>query len=396
MTDRAQSALKATGMDEASIASLEKEDALFALTAQTLLFQDGGGTRRVTLRDLTRIHSDQEGTLRVETPAGTALTASLLGFDAARVQAFFAQVRDTTARAKQQAAAPLSSGEEKPVASVSAAPSVIAASTPAPVSPPPATPVAPTISAPVAPEPQKPEVQKPEARKAPPTIVIGDPDDGEEDAEAVAPVTRTVISPAPSTPAPSLTKPAAAPAPAPSTPQPPTPQPPSTPQPPTPQPVVISSSGFSPSSARPTVPYGSGTSSSVTPAPAAQPAPTPAPKMAAPSASVVAAPTPSAPTLQPTAIRTLPTRSASVSGLYAQADAVEALVSRLRILGVVLGVSAIALAFFLFRADQQLSGIWTLIAGGVGGISLLTLAELARLLVGIARATGNGGNSADE
>lgn len=71
----------------------------------------------------------------------------------------------------------------------------------------------------------------------------------------------------------------------------------------------------------------------------------------------------------------------------------EALVSRLRILGVVLGVSAIALAFFLFTAGQGLSGIWTLIAGGVGGISLLTLAELARLLVGIARATGNGGNA---
>ncbi|UQN06224.1 hypothetical protein [Deinococcus sp. QL22] len=381
MTDRAQSALKATGMDETPIASLEKDDALFALTTQTLLFQDGGGTRRVTLRDLTRIHSDQEGTLRVETPAGTALTASLLGFDAARVQAFFAQVRDTTARAKQQVASPLPSGGEKTFASIPAAPAVTAAPTPTPVSPPPVTPATLTSAAstPVMPEPPKPESQK-----TPPTIVIGDPDDAHDEAGAptAAPVTRTVISPAPS-----LAKSEAAPAAA-----------PTGPTPPTPQPLVISSSGFSPSSARPTVPYGSGTTNPAASPPAAQPAATPAPKLAAPKVAaptppVAAAPAPSAPVPQPTAIKTLPTRSASVSGLHAQADAVEALVSRLRILGVVLGVSAIALAFFLFTAGQGLSGIWTLIAGGVGGISLLTLAELARLLVGIARATGNGSSN---
>jgi hypothetical protein len=388
MTDRAQSALKAIGMTETPLASLEKDDALFALTAQTLLFQDDSGTRRVTLRDLTRIHSDQEGMLRVETPAGTALTASLLGFDAARVQAFFAQVRDTTARAKQQAAAaqPTSGEQTVPVTATSAT----ATPSPVPVSPPPAMPVAP---APVAPHTQRPEPPKPEAqpevRKTPPTIVIGDSEDDNADAgaPAVAPITRPVVSPAavspaPNTPAPSLTKPAPAPA---------------TPQPQTSQPVVISSSGFSPSSARPTVPYGSGTASPAASAPAAQSAATqsaatPAPKVAAPPAPVAAVPAPSASSIQPTAIKILPTRSASVSGLYAQADAVEALVSRLRILGVVLGVSAIALAFFLFRADQQLSGIWTLIAGGVGGISLLAVAELARLLVAIARATGSAGN----
>lgn len=386
MTDRAQSALKATGMDETPLASLEKDDALFALTAQTLLFQDGGGTRRVTLRDLTRIHSDQEGMLRVETPAGTALTASLLGFDAARVQAFFAHVRDTTARAKQQAAAPLPtsslpSGGEKTFVNAPATPAIA-------VAPPP-----------VAPEFPKPTRSKPEPRTAPPTIVIGDSEAGDEeagaDAPAASPVTRTVVSPAPSTPAPNLTKPTAASAAAPVPPTHTTP-PPTTPAP-TSQPVVISSSGFSPSSTRPTVPYGSGTASpaaaAATPAPKAAAPKVAAPTVAAPTPPVAAAPTPTAPALQPTAIKTLPTRSASVSGLYAQADAVEALVSRLRILGVVLGVSAIALAFFLFTAGQGLSGIWTLIAGGVGGIALLTLAELARLLVGIARATGNGGGS---
>ncbi|MFB9992128.1 hypothetical protein ACFFLM_09170 [Deinococcus oregonensis] len=388
MTDRAQSALKATGMDETPIASLEKEDALFALTAQTLLFQDGGGTRRVTLRDLTRIHSDQEGMLRVETPAGTALTASLLGFDASRVQAFFAQVRDTTARAKQQATSPTSA--ETAVAS---APAVKAAPTPA-------TPVpAPEIQRP---EPPKFEAQ-PEVRKAPPTIVIGEPDeDQEEDADAPAAVTRTVISSAPS-----LTKPAQSSVAQPSVArssatQPTIAQPsaaqPSAAQPPAsaPQstPVVISSSGFSPSSARPTAQSNPAATGAAASAPVAQPAVAPAPKVAAPPAPAASAPM--APAIQANTIKTLPTRSASVSGLYAQADAVEALVSRLRILGVVLGVSAIALAFFLFTADQQLSGIWTLIAGGVGGISLLAVAELARLLVAIARATGTGGNADSE
>ncbi|WP_029484652.1 hypothetical protein [Deinococcus marmoris] len=80
--------------------SLEREDALFVLTDDMLVYQDGGGTRRVTLRDLTRIHSDQAGLLRVETPAGTALTASLLGFDVGQVQSFFKGVRSATARAK--------------------------------------------------------------------------------------------------------------------------------------------------------------------------------------------------------------------------------------------------------------------------------------------------------
>ncbi|MFD1731138.1 hypothetical protein ACFSC4_08760 [Deinococcus malanensis] len=91
--ERAAAALKTIGMEERPVATLEREDALFVLTEGTLLYQDGAGTRRVTLRDLTRIHSDQEGLLRVETPAGTALTASLLGFEPSRVQGFCASAR---------------------------------------------------------------------------------------------------------------------------------------------------------------------------------------------------------------------------------------------------------------------------------------------------------------
>jgi hypothetical protein len=107
MNDRVQSALRSLGIEGTPVAALERGDAFFALLNDLLVYQDEQGTRRVTLRDLTRIHSDQGGLLRVETPAGTALTASLLGFDPARVQPFFAQVRDATARAKNLPAAPL-------------------------------------------------------------------------------------------------------------------------------------------------------------------------------------------------------------------------------------------------------------------------------------------------
>ncbi|MCD0171894.1 hypothetical protein, partial [Deinococcus sp. 23YEL01] len=127
-SERAVQALQTIGMTASPLTSLERDEALFVLTADTLLFQDGDGTRRVTLRDLTRIHSDQEGTLRVETPAGTALTASLLGFDPAQVQAFFGQVRDATAQAKERAAA-----QEAEVAPEAAAqPTPQPAPTPAP------------------------------------------------------------------------------------------------------------------------------------------------------------------------------------------------------------------------------------------------------------------------
>lgn len=395
MTDRAQTALKATGMDEAPVASLERDDALFVLTARTLLFQDSGGTRRVTLRDLTRIHSDQEGTLRVETPAGTALTASLLGFDAARVQAFFAQVRDTTARAKQEATSPLPTGAEKTFGTPSAPSSSAAPAQATSASQPPATPAGASavagvpvatssVSVPARPAPI------PEPTRAVPTIVIGDSseeagaeearaDETGADAPASRPVARTITAP------PSLTKSAPTPASA-SAPVAPAPVSAAQSSAPVSPPVVISSSGFSPSNTRPPA----------APAPvAATPVtlPTTAPVAAPATRSQPPTPASAAPSSLPVAIKTLPTRtsSPSLAGLSAQADTVEALVSRLRILGVVLGVAAIALAFFLFKADQPLTGLWTLIAGGVGAIALLAVADLARLLVAIARATGAGG-----
>ncbi|RTR25896.1 hypothetical protein [Deinococcus radiophilus] len=89
-----------TGKPEAS---LTHEGAFFVLVDDLLIYRDNRGMRRVSLRDLTRIHSDDQGVLKVETPAGTALSASLLGFDPDQVQPFFLRVRDATAYAKAQA-----------------------------------------------------------------------------------------------------------------------------------------------------------------------------------------------------------------------------------------------------------------------------------------------------
>ena len=301
-SERAVQALQTIGMTASPLTSLERDEALFVLTADTLLFQDGDGTRRVTLRDLTRIHSDQEGTLRVETPAGTALTASLLGFDPAQVQAFFGQVRDATAQAKERAAAQ----EAAQAAEV----------TPEPAAPTPA------------PEP---------------------------------------------TPVPT---PAPAPSPAPT----PAPAPVHTPV--SAAPVVISSSGFSPSRTPDLTKSPASPRSEVAPAPAPAPAPVPMPT-AAPAAAPASAGVP------------LRGAASAVAALTRQADLVDSLTGRLRVLGAVLFVTSVALAFFQCSGGEQLVALWTLLAGGVGTIALMALADIARLLVALARASGTSGGVMD-
>ncbi|WP_309570198.1 hypothetical protein [Deinococcus sp.] len=71
--------------------------------------------------------------------------------------------------------------------------------------------------------------------------------------------------------------------------------------------------------------------------------------------------------------------------LARQADVVEGLTGRLRFLGGVLFVAALALAAVQFTSGARLDGLWTLLSGGVGTIALLALAELARLLALSAR-----------
>lgn len=98
-----RSTLEELGISSKPEALLVRDDAFFALVDDLLIYRDAGTRCRIHLRDLTRIHSDDTGLLRIETPAGTALTASLLGFEPDEVQPFFLRVRDATAYAKAQA-----------------------------------------------------------------------------------------------------------------------------------------------------------------------------------------------------------------------------------------------------------------------------------------------------
>ena len=95
--------LEELGITSKPEATLTQQDAFFVLVDDLLVYRDARVLRSIRLRDLTRIHSDDSGTLRVETPAGAALSASLLGFDPDQVQPFFLRVRDATAYAKAQA-----------------------------------------------------------------------------------------------------------------------------------------------------------------------------------------------------------------------------------------------------------------------------------------------------
>lgn len=326
-SDRAAQTLRDLGLTDAPLSALEREDALFVLTPDTLLYQDAGGTRRVTLRDLTRIHSDQEGTLRVETPAGTALTASLLGFDPGAVQTFFGGVRDATARAKEQPTSPLPrAGAAKTFA-------------PAPTPTPAATP---------APGPAA-ETKRPESRPAP------------------APEPQVIQSPVHAEPAPT-------PAPV----QPPAPAP-ATHERPAPTPVVISSSAFSPTRPEPKGPEPRGPELTKTQDP--RPAP-------APSAPVT---TPAPPVPAPA----LRGSAGAAATLARQTDLASGLPGRLRVLGAVLFVGAVVLAIFQFTGGERLAGLWTLLAGGVGTIALVSLADIARLLVSLARALDAGSGVMD-
>ncbi|KQQ99425.1 hypothetical protein [Deinococcus sp. Leaf326] len=370
MSERSDQILKASGLPDPSLAVLERGDALFVLTASTLLYHDESGTRRVTLRDLARIHSDQEGTLRVETPAGTALSASLVGFDPAEVQAFFRQVRDVTAQAKQGPAA-------SPVPTTSTVPT--ASPTPGPV--PSLTKSADPAPAPAA----RPVVHLPEQ----PQTVAGPAFPGvgtQGTAPASAPASAAASSSAPKvvTPPPPRRQaggaPAgAAPASAPGTSsqkqagqKAPAQNPGSQKQPPAPQ------AAPAPAASRP-----SATPSTVLPVPSG-PAPTTLVAAAAPAEAPQAA--------------SLSTVSAPLgdaqADLLAQAGSVAGLGGRLRLLAVILMLAALGLAYFLYTAEtpQPLNALWVIVAGGVGAVALTVLAALTRLLATLAQVVGSRGN----
>ncbi|WP_428194323.1 hypothetical protein [Deinococcus saxicola] len=439
-SERAQTALKTSGITAVSLMSLEREDALFVLTGDLLVYQDGGGTRRVTLRDLTRIHSDQAGLLRVETPAGTALTASLLGFDVAQVQTFFKGVRSATARAKDlpdsptptpdgaktfgsapaaadgegkaqahamtEATVPEMAGMPEPAGTPDAASqtdktaSASPEATPSPSVPPSAKGAEPeqgkvpeaagsTLTARPVTGDRPPTALPPESTKTGgsaenPVVIssssfspnISKPGLGAmgaaAKAEAAKPDITTPDTTKPDTTTPDTTKPsdtssAAAPQTGPSKPelrkgQTAAPQPAAPvdqtaprielPNRPTPRSAVAVSGNSAPDSSKPERQA------------VADPMPTTAPPVTALS------------------------KLAAATALARQAETVETLAGRLKLLGAVLFVGALALAFFQFTGDQALAGIWTLLSGGVGAIALLALGELSALLALMARPPG--------
>ncbi|RJF73435.1 hypothetical protein D3875_19705 [Deinococcus cavernae] len=419
MSTRVDSLMQAAGLQEPVLNTLERGEAVFVLTDQTLLYQDAGGTRRVTLRDLKRIHSDQEGLLRVETPAGTALTANLVGFDPAGVQSFFAQVRDATARAKQQTHT-----------STSTAPGpVTPAANPEPVAPKFLTPAS---AAPA----QTPPVPAAQARPAAPpssSFPAGTaakwtgqeavtPPSAPSVAPAAAPTpvpppARTMVTPnfptvrADSGAASSIagtTAPLAGGGLGLSSTQPSSMQPSST------QPSPLTSPVFRPQESQPTpkpTVRAVRTPTVITdPGVSADPAPLsaqPGQESSLASNPMTNGPVANNPVAESPAMDTAP-RPARSNGTRTNGSAVSTLASlaavaggvarwmgALKAMSLIMLLATFAMAYFQYDKGQGLNGFWSLIAGGMGAVALWVLSDLVKLLVTLAQAVSAEGGVMD-
>lgn len=300
MNDRIYEALTKAGLSTSPLSILDHAstyaNAFFALYDNELLYHEAGRNSQVPLRDVTRIHSDREGVLRVETSERTAVTASLVGYDPGRVQAFFQQVRDVTARAKELPVVPLNPVKTAPAGLSSAAPAA----------PRPATPEQPVSAPALTPDPPL-------------------------QAEAAAPVRRDA---------------------------------------PRPEPVVISSMPpvSDPPSFQERSRQATKTASKPTEAPAQ--AYTAAAHTQGPQVQVPVAGTDD---------------ELGSPELLRRAEGVQGLARTVGLLAVVLGLAALALAYFQWQDNATLSALWTLLAGGVGSVALLAFAEALRLLAALAR-----------
>ena len=419
MNDRILDALVAAGIDTTPLSLLDHASAqtstFFALYDQELVYLESGKSSRVALRDVTRIHSDREGVLRVETSAHTAVTASLLGYDPGRVQTFFQQVRDVTARSKELPVLPLSSkpaesassaglpGFGKPAASLSSTSMPgVSAYTPSPesVTVPPAAPVviapvaqpvsvqpAPAQSSPAQPTPADPTPAQPAATSQMPTPAQDAVGENVPGVTLTAPPTPVTSGPSSSAlPSPAVPAPGAAFMPAGAI----------RAAVPRPEPVIISS--MPPVSALPAFQERAGERNrqAIRAAPVAE--------------AVVSQSTGQLTRVQSTKTQVSEVRTAELpvvahtqgplvsvpaasagqdaglrSELLRRADSVGALASTVGLLAVVLGLAALALAFFQWSGNAGLSAIWTLLTGGVGTVALLAFAEALRLLSALAR-----------
>ena len=389
MSERIDKLMQAAGLKENVLNSLERGDSMFVLTDQTLLFEDSGGTRRVTLRDLKRIHSDQDGLLRVETPAGTALTANLLGFDPAAVQAFFAQVRDATAKAKQQAGTTTITPE---TAATSVRPAAVPAAQSPSTQPPSAqTPATqtPSVQTPAASSgatwtgADKPAVPSPAAPVTPP---VASASAGAASTERPASIPST--PPARSVAAPRANTESA--------------------------PAAASGSGLGLSSSTP---------SAFTPTPPPPPAFKPQEAQATVKPVVKAVRTPTVitdpdvlsraettPLVEKPAVESAPVRPEPVTApaprvngsavgtlasLAAVAGGVSGWIGALKAMSLVMLLATFGMTYFLYDRGEGINGFWTLIAGGMGAVALWALSDVVKLLVSLAQAVSAEGGVMD-
>ena len=390
MSQRAEAVLNASGVRGPALASLEGGSGLFALTGEHLIFHDGHGTRRVTLRDLSRIHSDAEGTLRVETPAGVAMSASLIGFDGDAVQQFFGQVRDVTANIKALTPPPLTPPSPT---SAPSAPAQAPVDTPAPRRSEDVAPSRAEEPGASSPAPRPAPTPRAESARAPAPDPSPDPEQGVSVTAVRRPESETQRF---SSPAPRITvnrsgqrEQLAADA-------------------RSPRENGLGLSGAVGSGlGRNLPPPGSVEIRAVRHPTSGQPAPAPA--STAPSGPVlgeqhiVAAPqppvvqadvseyeaVPHAPEAHTVAVAPVspapphvpPTEPLNYTSrdLGTQAGRVRGVPGRLRLLAGVLVIGAIVTALLMFGNAQRLLALWVLIAGVVGAIALLSVAELAQL-----------------
>lgn len=365
MNDRIYQALTAAGLSTSPLSVLDHAStyasAFFALYDTELLYHEGGKNSQVPLRDVTRIHSDREGVLRVETSERTAVTASLVGYDPGRVQAFFQQVRDVTARAKELPVLPLNQAKtelpgllpstELPGSSIAAA-GMPGLSAYTPATTPAATPAAPPVPAVVA--PPAPVAVTPSA-EMPTAAPVATP-------APLAPVSASSVSANPASASPVTVTATRR-------------------ESPRPEPVVISS--MPPVSDPPAFQERAGERNRQASVQTIRPR-LGEPGSDAPETAV----TGSAHTQGPLVSLPVDTSNEAlgvVSELQRRAEGVQGLARTVGLLAVVLGLAAIALAFFQWQGSNTLSAIWTLLAGGVGSVALLAFAEALRLLSALAR-----------
>lgn len=401
---RAQTLLQTAGLKESVLDSLERGDSIFVLTDDTLLFQDSGGIRRVTLRDLRRIHSDESGLLRVETPAGTALTASLLGFDPVAVQSFFRHVKEATRIAKEKTGSTTGISEPLPAASQ---PSVPTAASEAAVAPPSATPASGNLPAvpasPAATWNRSATPPPPQASRTEPPVALNLPAAPQGN---VPPVAGTLGSVSAGTTPRTVTAPTIG------TPGTPPSRPITLPPPPAGAAAKVETARSEPIRTEagktvvravrtptvitdPAMPASPVAAAMTNPAPVLDPVPVPERQHEPPvtreeSSREESSSADSAP------VRPVPTMAGGVlSSLTTLGGSVGAWAGRLKFLSVIMLLAALALAYLQFDRGEGLNGVWVLIAGGMSAVGLWALGDITRLLAALANAVGAQGGAVD-